>query len=66
MDLRLKYACFQCISFIRRTEHNQSDNIPLYILFLLVNTIIYTNGKKKLCILKNYIYIFMTGYLIYY
>ena len=29
-------------------------------------TYIYTNGKKKLCILKNYIYSFMTGYLIFY
>jgi hypothetical protein len=26
---------------------------------------IYTNGKKKLCILKIYIYFFMTGYLIF-
>ena len=27
--------------------------------------IVYTNGKKKLCILKIYIYFFMTGYLIF-
>jgi hypothetical protein len=47
-----------------KVHTKNNENTPNDVLYSCLEGI-YTNGKKKLCILKIYIYFFMTGYLIF-